>query len=349
MDSKTIVHNNNFNFLRLLGACLVIFSHCYDVTGNNNSEPVSMLTGGKLEASAFGLTIFFFISGYFVTKSAFEAENILIFLRKRIFRIYPALIITVLLTVFVVGPLFTDLNTGNYFSAPDTWKYLYTLTGIRIRSDLPGVFASPSFFQKGVNASLWTIALELELYLALAFFLFTGVLKNKKIFAYITLSLVLVCFFCLSLKADMPFFYVRYFNLAGIFFFGSYVYTSSISKQQLILVFIFSIILYSLLYILKWPKIKPDFLVFIIVSCTTYLVGFSKKIKLKISNDISYGLYVLAFPIQQIVFKLSGFNNSIPLQLLLTFCAVVPLAFLSWHFIEKPCIYLNKKITPGIL
>jgi peptidoglycan/LPS O-acetylase OafA/YrhL len=162
------LNKNNFNFLRLAGACLVIFSHCYDIIGKSGSEPIENFLQSKLAASGIGLCIFFFISGYFVSKSAVETKGVFYFLKKRIYRIYPALIIIVLLTVFVLGPIFSTLKISAYFLQPDTWKYLYTISGIRIRAILPGVFTGEHFFSNGVNASIWTISWEIILYIFLA-------------------------------------------------------------------------------------------------------------------------------------------------------------------------------------
>ena len=61
------------------------------------------------------------------------------------------------------------------------------------------------------------------------------------------------------------------------------------------------------------------------------------------NNDISYRLYIIAYPVQQIAFKLTGYNQSVILQLFLTLLVSVPLAFLSWKFIENPFINLNRR------
>lgn len=336
-------HNNNFNLLRLLGAFLVIISHCYYVTGKDNIEPVRLITGGKLETSAFGLCIFFFISGFFVTKSALESANTFSFLRKRIARIYPALIILVFLTVFLVGPVFTQLSFHEYFNSPDTWRYLYTLTGFRIRTELPGVFTEPQFFMHGVNGSLWTISLELFLYLSLTCFLITGIILNKKIFSAISLLILLVCIFTVSLMINLDFFYVKYFYLSGIFFLGSFIYNSSLSKKWVKAILLFIVFLYTILYITNPGFIRFDFLLLMMIALLTYLAGFYKNLVIKMNNDISYGLYILAFPVQQIIFRLTGYNQSILLQLFITLLVATPLAFLSWRFIEKPVINLNRR------
>ncbi len=336
-------HNNNFNLLRLLGALLVIISHCYYITGKVNFEPIRLITGGKLEISAFGLCIFFFISGYFVTKSACETKNTVFFLRKRFARIYPALITIVLITVFFIGPIFTQLDFSDFFNNPDTWKYLYTMTGLRIRTMLPGVFTESGFFLHGVNGSLWTISLELILYISITVFLISGIIINKKIFAVISLSTLIICILTVSIVVNLDFFYVKYFYLSGIFFLGSFIYSSGLSKKIVKVILIFTVFLYITLYVSNPSFIRYDFLLLIIIGLLAYLAGFYKNLVIKLNNDISYGLYIVAFPIQQIVFKMTGYNQSIVLQLLITILIAVPLAYLSWKYIEKPIINLNNR------
>ncbi|MGB4757334.1 MAG: acyltransferase, partial [Candidatus Methanoculleus thermohydrogenotrophicum] len=53
------------------------------------------------------------------------------------------------------------------------------------------------------------------------------------------------------------------------------------------------------------------------------------------AGDFSYGMYIYHYPIQQALIQVSG--NTLPLPTLcgLSFLLVLPLAFLSWHTIEK--------------
>ena len=121
-----------------------------------------------------------------------------------------------------------------------------------------------------------------------------------------------------------------------------------VTKKQVLFILIFSMIMYSLVYFINKATLKADFLLLVIVSLTAYFIGFAKKIPLRVNNDISYGLYIFAFPIQQALFKLTNFNPSISLQLALTFAITVPLAFLSWQLVERPFINLNRKFgTPN--
>ena len=138
-------HKNNYNLLRLIGAILVIVSHSFDLVQSEYLEPIAYFSKDKLECSGVGLTIFFFISGYFVTGSAVMSNSKSEFILKRIRRIYPALIGFVLISVFIAGPLLTILPLNVYYSENDTWQYLYTATGLKIRMNLPGVFSLPNF------------------------------------------------------------------------------------------------------------------------------------------------------------------------------------------------------------
>ncbi len=338
-------HNNNFNFIRLAAAFFVVFSHSFYVVGYPDLEPVKLLVKGRFELSGIGVCAFFFISGYFVTKSAYESKNVFLFLKKRFLRIYPALCILVLLTVFLLGPVFTQLPINNYFNHADTWKYLYTMSGVRIRMFLPGVFTESGYSEKGINASLWTIALEVELYLSLAFFIVIGCINNKskKIFSYISGGIIMVCILILAIYKNLPFFYERQFGLISIFYTGALIATVAIKKNLVLTLFFLSLILYIFFQIFDPVYFKPNFFILFIISLGTYIIGYSKIIRIQLNNDISYGMYIYAFPIQQILFKLTNYNKTVLLQLILTLIILVPISLLSWIYVEKPCIALKYK------
>jgi peptidoglycan/LPS O-acetylase OafA/YrhL len=60
-------------------------------------------------------------------------------------------------------------------------------------------------------------------------------------------------------------------------------------------------------------------------------------------GDYSYGLYVLAFPVQQFIVWKYGAMSPVAL-FALAFLATSPLAVLSWHFIEKPSLALKSRL-----
>ncbi|MEO8111388.1 MAG: acyltransferase [Ginsengibacter sp.] len=324
--------------MRIFAAVLVGITHSYAITGNALLEPVHIVTGGRYYLSSIGLYIFFFTSGYLVTASAMNSKSLAAFLKKRVLRIYPALIVVVLLSVFVAGPLLTTFSVKNYFTDADTWKYLWTASGIRIRFRLPGVFERTGFAIGGFNGSLWSISLELQLYGLLLLLMLTGIFKRKKVLIITFITLIIVCFLMsgtakyTTLMPDQ-----KSLLLACAFLFGGIVQTKIISKKIAIYLFIAS----GLLMIVKLTAlIKVNILMdeVIFFSLATYFIAFTNWFTIRIKNDISYGVYIYTFPIQQFFFQISGFNQSVLTNLLLSlFCSGI-LALLSWKYIEKPAL-----------
>ena len=81
--------NNNFDFLRLALAVLVIFSHAFPLgAGSEIHEPLRVLTHGQMTLGGFAVDLFFVMSGFLIAGSAERSRNLGSFLKKRVARIY---------------------------------------------------------------------------------------------------------------------------------------------------------------------------------------------------------------------------------------------------------------------
>ena len=98
--------NNNFNLLRFLAATAVIFSHSYALTGHGMEEPLLQWSAGATYFGVLGVTVFFIISGFLVSKSV-ERKMVGAFAAARALRIFPALIAATLFSVLLAGALST--------------------------------------------------------------------------------------------------------------------------------------------------------------------------------------------------------------------------------------------------
>lgn len=114
---------NNYDFLRILAAFCIIFFHSFGLLSKSAEAPLFRISGGKVNFSFIGLSIFFCISGYLITKSAVRSPTVTNYLWKRLLRIQPLLIVTCFLTVFLLGPLLTELPLKEYFSSAQTYSY----------------------------------------------------------------------------------------------------------------------------------------------------------------------------------------------------------------------------------
>ena len=331
-------HRNNFNFLRIFAAILVAITHSYAITGHAGTEFLHTLSHGKFYLSSVGLYIFFFTSGYLVSLSAVNSKSPWQFLKKRILRIYPALIILTVFSVFVAGPLLTKFSLKNYFADGNTWQYLWTASGFKIRFMLPGVFEQHQFHMAGFNGSLWSLALELELYTLLFVLLVTGLVKNKKWIMVILTALLMTCLILSTIDVQtalLP--NEKGLLLAATFLFGAILQSGFIPKKYFLPLFALS----ALMVFLKVLGILPiDILIdeVFFFSIATYFIAFTKLFSIKIKNDISYGVYIYTFPLQQMFFQFSGFNQSVIINLLLSLICSTILALVSWLYIEKPAL-----------
>ncbi|MDR3417421.1 MAG: acyltransferase [Nevskia sp.] len=146
--------DNAFNLLRLSAALLVFLSHEHLVTG----KPLPI-------QGYFGVYVFFIISGFLIARSWDQRSSTFQYLKNRGLRILPGLWTVVLLTIFVIGPLATDLPLSRYFADSHTWKYLLNLV-FDLQLTLPGVFVDNPY--PIVNTPLWTLAHEAIFYVTLA-------------------------------------------------------------------------------------------------------------------------------------------------------------------------------------
>src|SRR4249919_485571 len=135
--------DNNFNLVRILAAFAVLVSHSF---------PLAMgLIGGMVEPlkarldvtlGSIAVDLFFIASGFLVTGSLLTRKSIVEFLWARVLRIYPALLVMVLLVVFGLGLSFTTAPVSAYLS--DTRTYLFIVKNSTliagIAQKLPGVF-----------------------------------------------------------------------------------------------------------------------------------------------------------------------------------------------------------------
>lgn len=326
--------HNHFNLLRIIAACTVIFSHSWPLTrGFEVKSPLETFIGFSVGIVA--VTAFFAISGYFIFASLERRRSNWDFISARIARIYPGLIVVVALSVFVMGPLVTDLSIGQYFTDPGSFLYpVKVLTFIDAPASLPGAFASNPI-SGGANGSLWTLFYEVACYIGL--FVSVGLLRMPVkwiILAYlpiyalamITQNFVIFAWFSMPFIIGMTAYryrsrrFLRWWVAAGLLAAAMAV---SFAGYQ---------------FIPLWSVA--------IAYCTLWL-GFAKAPSLLAYNelgDYSYGTYIYGWPVQQcLVHVMPGIQP--PALICLSLPIAVLLAMLSWRFVEKPGLRLRRTFT----
>ncbi|WP_190277287.1 acyltransferase family protein [Taibaiella lutea] len=328
-------HKNNFDFLRFLFASLVIFSHSYALLlGNIALDPFVKRSDRAL--SEIAVCGFFVLSGFLIRQSQERSSSVFSFFRKRALRIVPGLWVAIVVTVFVIGCLTTEIPLAAYLSNSQTWKYLFSNSFLMpVAKELPGVFNHNP--ETGVNGSLWTLRYEILFY-ALLSFLFFIPKKNSKAF---TIAALIICIAgYMAIKMDLvPVkgnFLFYFFNL-GIYFAGGAclsLFTDFIKQRKSLLLCISSIIFFAFTFIFKKEYELINMFSFTLLVISFGLHYFKFLNFSQYTGDISYGTYIYAYPIQQaLIIWLHPAN--IWTLMIPSFLVAWLAGWLSWHFIEK--------------
>ena len=335
--------DNNFNLIRILAALAVLVGHSFPIAlGKGAGDPVAGLVGISLGGIA--VDVFFVTSGFLVTGSLLSRDRLLDFFWARALRIFPALTVMVMLSVFGLGLYFTTLPTTAYLSDPKSLNYLVKNI-ILFRDvvwDLPGVFESNPF-KSAVNGSLWTLPKEVKLYtlLGVIWFLVGVIAKNRtSTFGSTVIGFTILGAAVVGYNVFLPGPNVVNWHLFFMFFIGSAFYTlrgrvvlsrgmfwlvvmvlafSAIHRQAFLFVYVLTLG-YVVLYVAYVP--------------TGYVRLFNR------AGDYSYGVYIYAFPVQQSVAALVP-GISIWGMIAIASAVTLVLAVLSWHWIERPALDLR--------
>nr|HVY13425.1 acyltransferase family protein [Alphaproteobacteria bacterium] len=152
MSGARAEHQNNFDFLRLLFALIVVMAHAGRLSGSEDLRALQDFFSFRMAVQGF-----FVISGYLIFMS-YENSTLRSYIEKRIRRIYPALFMVVVLTA-LLGVFLSSLPPEAYFASKGFWHFLLANLSFfnYLGHDLPGVFASQSHPYSTVNGSLWTL------------------------------------------------------------------------------------------------------------------------------------------------------------------------------------------------
>jgi len=347
-----LVHQNNFEVIRLGLASLVVILHCYDLTGTAYTDYLSIWSSGQISLPYIIIRGFVIMSGYLVLKSLQRSSSVKQYLWRRFLRIYPPLLVALLLCALVVGPILSNLSPAAYYNHPDTWLYMvYSLRIFMVRHTecLPGVF-SHNPVTCAVNGSLWTIWVEEVLYLGLiAFFLIRRKTQTLRITLFITwFAMVGLLLFAKSRWSNQPIPFSHsvqwdYFADLLVYFFSGCLMTimdwRNMSRNRLVLlsaVVITIVTCYLHCYAYFGYLLYPIILVATGSDCVRWLLKPFRW------GNPSYGLYIYSYPIQQVLIQVLAPSAHL---LLLT---SIPLSFLlgysSWHLIETPFLRLKERV-----
>lgn len=327
-----ITDRNRFDLLRLIFASLVFFYHMIALAKLN-----SFLEGQLSILAELSIQCFFVISGALVFASFSRSNSLGIYFEKRVRRLWPAyLVIIAIPTFFAIFYSGQLQESVQYF----LWNGIFLNF---IKPNLPGLFQNNPMTE--VNGALWTIKIEVMFYAVLP--ILAWIISRIGKFKWVLLFTIYIC-------AEIW----RQAFAAGLIPLPDTIqnYSAQISRQLpgQMSFFVIGIAMYMM-----WDKAKtasPWMLVIglcivittILFPATLFLralglgmlisyLAFVRGPQMDVARygDISYGVYIVHFPIIQTVIALGLFSLSPLLAILVTIVLVYSSSVVLWHVIEK--------------
>ena len=330
---------NNFDALRLVAAMSVMFSHAFLIAeGTQKHEWLIRLTGNQSILGLPGVFVFFAISGFLVTQSFEQTGDPLRFMAKRALRIFPGLFVATVFSAFVLAPLVSTLEPAAYFSQLAPYRYVVgnTLLDQTIH-ELPGVTFVDNPAGLEVNGSMWTLRFEFMMYVMV---LVLGVLRRLSL--PVMLGLLGLGLACLQFDKALGFL-GGWGWLLAFFTIGMILY-----KLRATRIFDGRIAVVALAGLVLSVPLRQFIPLFPLFGCYLALwLALNPHLPIIPAarfGDLSYGLYVYGWPVEEgVIWALGG--RALWWQVFaLALPAAGALAFLSWHLVEKPAL----RLKPGV-
>lgn len=340
-DIYNLVHTpdfriNNFDLLRFLAALQVLISHTL------GHLKIPLPAWYDLLEKFQGVPIFFVISGFLISASYERNPNVKSYVRNRALRIFPALWICLIIAI-ATAAVFGGINFMKKETIP--WV-LGQISFVQ--------FFNPEFLRNygvGVlNGSLWTIPVELQFYIVLPFLYWVLTrykIKNSGWYILLLLS-ALTNYITAHLKlphlwnmmVNVTLLPHLYMFLLGVILQRWEVYKYSIiSGKGFLWIAVYVAFLYTTNEFTGKFYVANILLALSIISLAYSSPRLAQK--LLRGNDISYGVYLYHMVFVNIFVELAIMGRY--LYLLEIAALTFPVAYLSWIFIERPCLLFKKR------
>lgn len=317
--------HNALNFVRLTLAFVVIFGHAW---------PLGGFEGWTLDLGGWAVQGFFAISGYLIAGSRMRL-GIREYLASRALRIFPAYWSVLILTAFALA-----LAIGENYEPSSALSCVISNAGLyqaqwAIDDTLVSVPVAIAW-----NGSLWSLFPEFLAYVGAALLLTLPWARRHATSVTATAFVGLVAFQPLALgpMAVSTELYLHLIRLGTFFLAGMLLYFVG---DQLVLRRRYGFAAIGVFVVLVAVGLGEAVgqLPFVFV---LLLLGATLPVRIGSENDISYGLYIWAFPVQQVLAALGtswlGPIGSIFVATLVT----AGIAWLSWRYIERPAMRLRR-------
>jgi peptidoglycan/LPS O-acetylase OafA/YrhL len=329
---------NSLNALRLFFAGAVIVSHAWPIGGYGQDPEIAGVGLGGWAVAGF-----FSISGYLISSSRLNTP-LLPFLWRRFLRIFPGLWMCLLVIVFVFVPIAVATNGGGDGAATGVARFVGANAVLLHVEGIGGTLADVPY-PNTWNGSLWTLFYEVACYVIVASIFTLGFVQRRpaRSLWVLFLGFVLVTTAVQEFDVGVPYRAIQLAYLGSFFWAGAllFVHARQIPAGRATAAGTFAVLVVICLagHVEELSALPFAFLVL--------WLGFKLPLqRLGRRNDISYGVYIYAFPVQQLLVLAGAHHLGAGAYVALCVAASLPLAAASWFVVEKPALALKRVVEP---
>ena len=341
------LRDNWLTILRLGLATLVLGSHSiplvYGKSAEAGREWIMLLTRQQATGGDIAVSLFFIISGTLVTRSLLQNQNTRGYLSRRWRRIMPGFVGAYIFSVFVV-PLFASQTRA---------EVVVALTGISIpvhifmlsTLHIPFIESFDSLpYPRVLNGSAWTLPYEAWCYLLVPILAGLGILSRRSAMLILWAAILFLLAIMPALSVHWPDSIIYLFGIPELWprLLACFLGGATIAVWKGRLPHGTPLRWLAASGIVSTAILGQGFVVALSLGATLLLWDALHDTAARPatrSTDLSYGVYLYAFPIQQlIVSQAAGAISALTLTLLALPCTY-GMAWLSWRFVEAPALH----------
>ena len=276
-----------------------------------------------------------------------KSAGALDFLRKRTLRILPGYLAMAVVCLLVIGPIGSVSGPVSFWRQqnwPEVVRHAFTLHNLEL-ADLSYAGSINPFT---VNGSTWTIRIEFECYLLTMLLGLAGLLRRRAVVFVLFAGAMLLhtaSTLELSILRVFPHFMQgplgAHPRMAAYFLAGTILalYRTEWEPRR-------TLVIASALA-LAVTALAGGFQIVAPIAFTYLVFAFAFAPRPDLHRfarrgDLSYGIYLYGWPVQQVVIHSFAGNISPTLLTLVSFPGALVLAILSWRFVEGPALALKK-------
>lgn len=336
--------DNALNLIRLVLSLVVLVSHTQAASG---VDPGTRLVD---DLGHWAVNGFFIISGYLIVASRLRSSWYS-YLIRRAARIYPAFWAHLLVVAFVLAPIVGALGAGIWRPGSAA---AYVLQNVTLFNQFPGFPGPEEGAFEGIilpvfpvwNASTWTLMYELLAYLACwAIFSIPWCRRHVALTAGVMVAgLFLANLWGHENLGAADGFLINSGRLGLCFAMGALAYGMRDRIRVRWWIWGVAVIACAVLYLL------PRGLEFAFVPLAYAVLAGGVLLPWRVGarTDISYGVYVYGFPIQQVMTVLGVAQLGWTAHLVASMIVSIGAGFASWHLVEKPGMEGGRRLIDTI-